>query len=421
MPIASLDTFRARGSARFRAGLVLARGAGWLSRAAGTGTGTALAGRVLQAVSPDCLSEAATGLECVLVSATNGKTTTTAMVAAALGTGYQVVSNSLGNNMTAGIAEALSHRGGATHAAIEVDEAHLPLVMESTRPVAVVLMNLSRDQLDRVSEVRKVADRWREAIAAHPECTVVANVADPMVAYAVENADRLVAVELPPGWRLDATVCPRCDTPLAFTETTFACPNCGFASPGAPWHLRAGVLAGPGGLAVTLSTALPGAFNLANAAMAVVLAAALGLDPQSAADAISAIAEVKGRFARTRVGEREVTLLMAKNPAGWQATVAMLAGDGRPVVLSINAEIADGKDTSWLYDVDFTPLASRQVIACGRRRHDLSTRLGYDGVAHLCMDDEMEAIAACHGAEVVFVGNYTAFQGMRKRIARGHG
>lgn len=421
MPIAPPDTARSRGSARFRAGLVLARGAGWLSRTAGAGTGTALAGRVLQAVAPDCLSEAASGLECVLVSATNGKTTTTAMVAAAMGTGHRVVSNSLGNNMTAGIAEALSHRGDATHAAIEVDEAHLPLVMAATRPVAVVLMNLSRDQLDRVSEVRKVADRWREAIARHPECTVVANVSDPMVAYAVEKAEKLVAVELPPGWRLDATVCPHCDTPMAFAERSFACPACGFSAPEAPWRLEGEVLAGPGGLAVRLATSLPGAFNLANAAMAVTLAASLGLDPEAASTAISAIAEVKGRFARTLVGGREITLLMAKNPAGWQATVAMLAADDRPVVLSINAEIADGKDTSWLYDVDFTPLGSRQVFACGRRRHDLSTRLGYDGVEHACVADEMEAIAACRGDEAVFVGNYTAFQGMRKRISGGRG
>ena len=418
MPIAPLDTPRRLGSARFRAGLALARGAGWLSRTAGAGSGTALAGRVLQAVAPGCLAEVSAGLASVLVSATNGKTTTTAMVAAALGTEHEVVSNSLGNNMTAGIAEALTHRGGATHAAIEVDEAHLPSVMEATRPVGVVLMNLSRDQLDRVSEVRRIADRWREAIAAHPECTVVANVSDPMIAYAVEAAPKLVAVELPAGWRLDATVCPRCDTPLAFTGESYSCPGCGFSQPEAQWRLRGATLEGPEGLTVPLATALPGAFNLSNAAMAVALAGSLGLDVRAAGEAIAEIAEVKGRFARRRVAGRVVTLLMAKNPAGWQATVAMLAGDQRPVVLAINAEIADGRDTSWLYDVDFTPLASRQVFACGRRRHDLSTRLGYDGVKHVCLESELEAISSCGASEAVYVGNYTAFQAMRKRIGR---
>src|ERR1017187_1746962 len=184
----------------------------WLSRASGRGAGTVAGGRVGLRIAPRLLESLARGRTIIVVSGTNGKTTTTALCAA--GWGGHVTTNATGANMPAGHVAALA---GSTsqHVVLEVDEAWLGDVVRATRPRVVVLLNLSRDQLDRANEVRQMAERWRRSLAASDhELVVVANANDPLVVYAALDAPRVRWCDVPTSWTGDAQSCPRCTQPL---------------------------------------------------------------------------------------------------------------------------------------------------------------------------------------------------------------
>jgi UDP-N-acetylmuramyl tripeptide synthase len=159
--------------------------------------------------------------------------------------------------------------------------------------------------------------------------------------------------------------------------------------------------------------ALPGRFNQANALLAAVAAEACGIDAAVALDAMADVMEVAGRFTVRAFGAARARLMLAKNPAGWDELLDLVAGGSAPLVVSINARVADGADPSWLWDVPFERLAGRTVVATGDRFRDLSVRLRYAGVAHTCEADPVHAVGAAAGhdpdALVDVIGNYTAF------------
>ena len=163
---------------------------------------------------------------------------------------------------------------------------------------------------------------------------------------------------------------------------------------------------------------LPGRFNQANAVMAAATAEVHGVDAQDALAAMAGVGEVEGRFSVVTLGAVTTRLLLAKNPAGWTELLGMLDDNPEPVVIGINARIADGHDPSWLWDVPFERLAGRTVVATGERCRDLAVRLHYAGVAHITVEDQMDALAAAAAARLEYVGNYTAFQDLRRRLAR---
>jgi CobQ-like glutamine amidotransferase family enzyme len=171
------------------------------------------------------------------------------------------------------------------------------------------------------------------------------------------------------------------------------------------------------GRTLPLRLVLPGRCNLANAAMAAVAAAAMGIDEAVALAAMASVTDVEGRFATVTWGATRVRLLLAKNPAGWTELLDLLEGGTDPVVIGINARIADGHDPSWLWDVAFERLAGRLVVATGERCRDLAVRLRHAGVAHLTVSDDLEALLAAASAHVEYVGNYTAFQTLRRHLA----
>ena len=158
--------------------------------------------------------------------------------------------------------------------------------------------------------------------------------------------------------------------------------------------------------------ALPGRFNQANAVMAAVAAEACGVDALIALAAMESVQEVAGRFTVRAFGELRARLMLAKNPAGWDELLDLVAASDTPLVVSINARIADGADPSWLWDVPYERLAGRAVVATGDRFRDLSVRLHYGGVAHTVEPDPVQAVArAADGSDGVVdvIGNYTAF------------
>ena len=390
------------------------------SRRLGFGSGSVIGGRVGLLVDPGLLRRLAADRPVALVSGTNGKTTTTRLLAAAVGGTGPVATSAAGANLPPGLAVALASAVAGAPAVLEVDEAYLPVVAEATQPRVVALLNLSRDQLDRVGEVRMMAGRWRRELGGL-ETTVVANADDPLVAWAAGSAPKVIWVGAGLLWRSDAIGCPSCDGRIVFDADGggWSC-RCGFGRPQADVRLAGDELVMADGRRVALALALPGRANRANAAMAAVAAGVLGVGVDDAVRAMAAVTDVEGRFAVAEHDGTRVRLLLAKNPAGWTELLDLLDGERTPVVVGINARIADGHDPSWLWDVGFERLAGRVVVATGERRRDLAVRLRYAGVGHLTVENQLDALGAAGLPSVEYVGNYTAFQDLR-RLLSGHG
>jgi len=378
-------------------------------------------GRVALALDPDALRRLAAGHDVALVSGTNGKTTTTRLLAAALATKGDVTTNSAGANLLSGLVSTLSRSQASALGAFEVDEGLLPKVVDAARPEVVALLNLSRDQLDRIGEVRLHAEAWGRALGAAPDTAVVANIDDPLVAWAARTAKKVTWVGTGQGWRSDAAACPACGGRIVWTgehDTAWSCTSCDFARPQPDMWLDGDDLVLADGRRVPIRLQLPGWCNLANAAMAAVAAAILGVDPGAAVRAMAAVGTVAGRYAVVDVDGVRVRLLLAKNPAGWAETLNLIRPPPLPVVIGINARVADGRDPSWLWDVPFEELQGRLVIATGERGRDLAVRLAYGEVEHRFVADYRAAVRAARAPAVDLAANYTSFQDARSAFGR---
>lgn len=423
--------------ARARVAVAAGRVTGAVSRAAGRGSGAVIGGRVALRLDPELLRRLTEGRECVLVSATNGKTTTTRLVAEALRAIGPVASNALGANMPAGITAAMAQDRVARYAVIEVDEKYLPAVAGQTGPKAIALLNLSRDQLDRAAETRMLAQRWRDGLAGSA-ATVVANADDPLVVWAAGLVPRVVWVAAGQAWQEDAWSCPQCGGVLQRPGADWRCASCDFRRPEPAWLLEGDALRDPFGVRIGLAgLKLPGRANRANATTAAAVAAVFGVDPQVAVRRMEQVAAVAGRYDTVTYRGRRLRLLLAKNPAGWLETFDLVASDcaadaaagagggadagpgghgAHPVLLSVNALGADGTDTSWLWDVDYTRLAGRPVLVIGQRRLDLAVRLQVAGVDFTVHDDVDGAVDAAPPGLIDVIANYTAFQQLRQKV-----
>lgn len=384
------------------------RAVNFLSRVTVGGSGTVIGGRVGLALAPRLLDDLAAPRTVVLVSGTNGKTTTTAMIAA--GWGGEVATNETGSNMPPGHVAALAS-SRSSRAVLEVDESWMSSVTPATSPRVIVLLNLSRDQLDRANEVRQIAERWRTLLSAGEGAVVVANANDPLVVYAAELAANVAWCDVPTPWNTDAVSCPRCTLPLRFADGSWWS-ECGFSKPLNVATTLSNELTVRGNL-LRLDLRLPGAFNEANAAMALTALTYLDVDPHEALARVNELENVAGRFSLRRWRGHQLRLLLAKNPAGFTAMLNTLKEDESDIWVAINARVADGKDPSWLYDVPFEKLRGHRVYCFGDRRLDLATRLDYAGVDYVVVSDEASLPRSSEVIDVL--SNYTAFQDWRKR------
>jgi UDP-N-acetylmuramyl tripeptide synthase len=388
---------------------------GHLSRRLGLGDGAVIGGRVALAIDRGVLGRLATDRAVALVTGTNGKTTTAHLLALALGTIGAVAHNDTGANMADGAVAALVSRPDARFAVLEVDELHLAQVSAAVSPAVVVLLNLTRDQLDRSTEVAAVAAAIRRALAAQPQAIVVANSDDPVVVAAVDGLRRVTWVAVGANWIDDATLCPRCGQVLRRADAEWSC-SCGLRRPEAHWRFKDGVIEGPEST-VALALQLPGEHNGGNAAAAVAAAAELGVDPAQAAAAIADVRSVAHRYTVVDRGGQRLTLLLAKNPASWRTTLPLLEeADG--LLLAVNAREADGRDTSWLWDIPFEDLPPVPTVASGEAAPDLGLRLFYAGIAHGTIDDPLAALHQLPPGEIAVVANYTAFTGLWHALDR---
>jgi UDP-N-acetylmuramyl tripeptide synthase len=387
----------------------------WLSRSSGFGRGGMIGGRVTLALDPLALRRLGRDRTVVLVTGTNGKTTTSLMLTRALQALAEVAANSDGANMPDGVLAALTARPDAPYAVLEVDETYVPYVADQLRPAVLVLLNLSRDQLDRVGEVRATERDLRAAIAGLPGTVVVANCDDVLVTSAASAAAKPVWVGTGRHWTGDSTACPRCEGRIETRDAHWTC-GCGLARPEPDWKLDGDLVRTPGGRQVDLDLRLPGDANRANAALALAAAHRLGVPPHTAAARLRTITDIGGRYRTIRRSRHSVRLMLAKNPAGWAETLRVLDED-TPVVVAVNAHEADGRDLSWLWDVHFERLRGRQVVVTGERRADLAVRLCYAEVAHWAEPDPAAAIDALPPGGVELVANYTAFRDVVGRLA----
>ena len=389
-----------------------------------------------------------------LISATNGKTTTAAMAAEILRGRIPLAHNSSGANLVSGVASTLLDARGAQLGLFEVDEAAFPEVAARVRPRAVCLGNLFRDQLDRYGELEHVAARWRTAVAAlPPDAALALNGDDPQVASLAEaRPDALVyGVDDPARARpslqhaADSKYCVRCGTPYEYAAAyvghlgDYRCPACGHARPPLAVAARSITLQGHEGVRFRLETTaglrdvrlnLPGLYNVYNALAAAALAGLLGASLDEIASGLERFSAAFGRFERIAVGDRRVLMLLIKNPAGANEAVRTIVDGGVPplAVVALNDAIADGRDVSWIWDVDFEPLLDglERLVASGDRAAELALRFKYGGLS----DEAIEVVPPLEqaldrgleltepGGELVVLPTYTAMLALREIVAR---
>lgn len=409
---------------RTRAAIAAARLATMASRFSGRGSGGMIGGLVAEKIDPSIMANLGGGRPVTLITGTNGKSTTTRMVAGAIRTAHTVATNEGGDNMDAGIISALMAGQEASRVVLECDELHVPQVARRLNASCLVLLNLSRDQLDRVGEINKIERALRDCVAAHPDMIVIANVDDVLVTSIAWEAKNVVWVSVGSGWVGDATSCPRTGGHIIHEDhghwrAAKPLPNGEvFQRPTPQWWVDEEGLHGPDQNTYPLQLALPGRANRGNAAQAVAAAVSQGIAPRTAITAVEKVDNVAGRYSTITVGRHEVHLLLAKNPAGWQEAMSMVDRTADGLVIAVNGQVADGEDLSWLWDVRFEDFGELPVKAAGERGTDLAVRLVYAEISHELIADPVAAIQACPPGRVEVLANYTAFRDLKKALER---
>ncbi len=434
--------------------ILAARAAGGLSRLVGAGGGTTVPGKLLWKLDPGAIDRLAARLSrgSALVSATNGKTTTTAMAAEILRGGVALAHNGSGANLVSGIASTLLSARGAELGLFEVDEAALPEVARRVRPRALCLGNLFRDQLDRYGELELVAERWRRTVEdLDPGAALVVNGDDPQVGdlgtgrpgRVVFGIDDVRHARAALQHAADSKYCVRCGTPYVYAAAyvghlgDYRCPSCGHARPRLDVLARDIELRGHDGVSFTLVAGtdelpvdlrVPGLYNVYNALAAAALALELGASTETVVAGLERFDAAFGRFERIEAGDKTILMLLIKNPAGANEAIRTLVEGGTPrfAVVALNDAIADGRDVSWIWDVDFEPLLAglERLVATGDRAAELALRFKYGGLDQDAIEVVPELERALDrgleltepGGELVLLPTYTAMLALRRIV-----
>jgi UDP-N-acetylmuramyl tripeptide synthase len=406
---------------RLSAAIASAKIASAAIRRAGRGGGTSAPGLVADRIDPAMLTKLSrrlvTGV--IVVAGTNGKTTTSRMIADILeANGSRVVHNRSGSNLVQGVTAAFAEHAsvigdpGGDAGVVESDEAAFPAIVERLQPRVVLLNNLFRDQLDRYGELNAIATKWRSALDRLTDrTTLVVNLDDPTLAAITEglaakrigfglNETRYRLDALPHA--ADAATCRRCGADLVYDALyvshlgAWRCPSCENARP--PLDYAGGLIELHGvdtldvtvtdrsGKAMPLSVGVPGLYNVYNVVAASAAARAFDVPTAVIAEAFSKFESAFGRIERLTLRGRKLVIALVKNPVGFNEVLRMLTtatgGLSVPTLIAINDLDADGRDVSWLWDVDFELLADGDapLSTAGIRGADMANRLAYAGV-----------------------------------------
>jgi lipid II isoglutaminyl synthase (glutamine-hydrolysing) len=424
--------------------------------------GTSFPGLVASAVDPEIVRRVTSqlGHGSVVVTGTNGKTTTARMLAEiAVAAGLRVLHNRSGSNLMRGLAStALAASDGRgtlpvgeqTVGVFEVDEATLPLALPQLQPRAVIFTNLLRDQLDRYGEVDSILALWRRSLAAlDKDAALILNGDDPSVAelgrawpgptvyFGVDDEHQASPAE----HAADSRWCPTCGNEYIYASLYFGhagvwrCPGCGAARP--PLQVRGTeieleqmlgqVTVNTPAETFALSVPLGGLYNIYNALAACAGAQQVGLRSESIRDGIERCDAAFGRQEIFEINRRTVQVLLCKNPTGANQVLRLISGRAQNLLLLLNDDIADGRDISWIWDVDYEMLAptARQVLVSGRRATDMAVRLKYAGLdAQVSVEpDEEKAVEEAlarvpEGGCLFVLPTYTAMLSVRDSLAR---
>ena len=447
-----------------RFALAIGKAVGATTRALKLGGGSTLPGRVARGIYPKFIPSMVGGLPlgCALITGTNGKTTTSTLLASILDwAGLTPVHNRTGANLMAGIASALIRESDISGNLVsriglfEVDEAALPAAILDTAPRLVLVNNLFRDQLDRYGELDTLARRMKESITAmDTAATVALNADDPLVAsigsgleqkviYFGIDADRYASDTMQHA--ADSKHCAECGSLLAYEYYLFghmgkySCRACGRGRPEpqvAATDVKMLGMEGtsctvryPGGV-TSLRIPLPGLYNVYNILAAMAAGLSLGVEPEIVMQAVEEFTAAFGRVERVTVGDRNILMILAKNPAGFNEVIRTLSTQpGRKdVLLALNDNIADGRDVSWIWDIDFEMFAGRlqKVVCSGIRAWDMALRVKYSELAEESLSVEPDLERALDagledlipGGTLFIVPTYTAMLDLRSIMVR---
>lgn len=398
----------------------LARLGSSVSRLTGFGDGTAIGGRLALRLLPNAITELTSGKQVVLVTGTNGKSTSATMLAAALGsTGDEAAFNSGGSNMLEGVAMALAQRPDAARVVAEVDEMVLGRMIEATDPAVVVLMNATREHTRGIS-LEETINHWEKALDAFPRTQIVANADDPIVVHVATRAagdGEPIWVAGGLAWRRDATLCRRCGHLVRWPDESspeWRCSGCSLARPAPAWLLHEGRLVGPG-CSEPLVASMPGRWLASNAAFAVAAAASLGQPAADAIRAVGQVVDVDGRYRRVDVDGREVRLYLVKNPASWAEAITLASSPDAAIVFAM--EPFGIRDLVPAWDVDASGVTAARIVATGQRRADVATWLETAGISAELEPDPVTAIRSLPPGPVYVIANYTAFRDLRQELS----
>ena len=369
---------------RLKLSIAIAKLAGFASKQLLRKSGATIPGKILLSIYPKALSVLAKNRTIILVSGTNGKTSTTRAITKCVESLGPTVSNSTGSNLDRGVATALMNK--SEYAVLEVDELHLIKVAKETNPKVVLLLNLTRDQLHRMHEVKKVAKRWHDLARELPNTTFIGDVDDPFVAYALNGGFAPKRISFGGRAHEDGAVCPNCGKYLNWNQKGFNC-SCGLTNKDAEINLTAGSAA------------------IRNAQLANIAAEKIGAAPIEINEAaLERSAELNVKGVRTK-------LRLTKNPASWREALPSIRSNN--VILILNAREVDGIDTSWLWDIDFSSLKGKKIAVTGERALDMVYRLHVQGIDSKDFKDFESAVGHFEkNSNVDVLAAYTAFHGL---------
>jgi UDP-N-acetylmuramyl tripeptide synthase len=431
------------------------------SRLLRAGSGTTLPGLVAEKIDNNFIAELSAALPdgVIVVTGTNGKTTTAKMLTEILTCGgKRVLTNESGSNLTRGVASTLvqASRGVGLHidadvAVFEIDEATMATAVPRLRPSLVVVTNLFRDQLDRYGELDKTAAIIGDSLRGVAGVTALLNADDPLVASLAKDVSGSAAyfgIEDPgvgtatSTAAMDSKDCVICGHEYTYDARYFGhlglwhCPSCGATRP-PPSHHASDVVLSPhcssfayrGKASFPIALGLPGLYNVYNALAATAAAEEVGISSDSIASALGAFSAAFGRMERVTVEGTPAMLLLVKNPTGANQSLAAIFSDERPktIVFALNDNFADGTDVSWIWDVEFEAfdLPNSRFVVSGIRADDAAVRLKYAGLSRDRLEVVGEPVQACRRAaeltpkaeEIFVLPTYTAMMEIRGAFA----
>ncbi|AAK78938.1 UDP-N-acetylmuramyl tripeptide synthase [Clostridium acetobutylicum] len=411
--------------------------------------GTNFPGRVALKIDKNILSTVTKNYNIVFITGTNGKTTTTNLIYSILkSSGKEVITNNTGANLKPGITSCFIKNfkfsdSKEKYAVIEIDEANLKFLTEYTKPKAIIITNLFRDQLDRYGEVYTTLLKIMEGVNKAPEATLILNgdesllgnldVPNKIMYYGFDcpiNEENKISINA------DAKFCNKCKHPYEYEFITynhlgkFFCSNCGYKRPNLDYYIDSVKALDPSGSSISINGTdfylnQPGVYNIYNALCAYSVAKFLGIEDDTIFDSLKNSKSSFGRQETIDIAGKNVKIILVKNPAGYDEAIKTISLDKRELSLAVllNDNYADGRDVSWIWDVDFEKLSNlniNKVMVSGIRLYDMAIRLKVAGLNNDNFELEnnfeelLNSMKNCDGEIIYVLATYTAMIDLRK-------